>query len=82
MGKAHPENMGFPFRNWDNSPLVFDNQVGSARSPLSAALQSSTKSQAASADGLAYHSQGAWRGRCAQYFDFLITGPTGPGSSW
>lgn len=26
VGKAHPETMGFPFRNWDNSPIVFDNQ--------------------------------------------------------
>ena len=26
VGKAHPENMGFPFRNWDNSPVRFDSQ--------------------------------------------------------
>ena len=42
VGKAHPENMGFPFRNWDNTPVLFDNQ----------------------------------------YFQFLIEGPTGPGSGW
>lgn len=22
VGKAHPEHMGFPFRNWDNTPVV------------------------------------------------------------
>lgn len=26
VGKAHPENLGFPFRNWDNSPVRFDSQ--------------------------------------------------------
>ena len=26
VGKAHPEHMGFPFRNWDNTPVTFDNQ--------------------------------------------------------
>ena len=34
--------MGFPFRNWDNTPVLFDNQ----------------------------------------YCQFLIEGPTGPGSGW
>ena len=26
VGKGHPERMGFPFRNWDNSPVRFDSQ--------------------------------------------------------